>query len=295
LVKIAVDKMKIIFVLAALVASTCATSIDESQVTCSATSLVFTGEQANFPRYVGSEISLGSCPLGVDFELDADFNACGLTKVVQGEFVTFSGQLVSATPTGVITRRKVVAFDLSCTYNRQAQKTAGAQVSPVVPIIAGDVTQVGDTVNLFLDLLDASGNVVASGNDLVVEVGKTVTAVVGGAQLEALGLNAYATSCYVTPDADAGNALQWLLLGDNCVKDQTFAIAGSGRGQKMSFESFAFNADVNAKLFLHCDLVACNPGDGCDECVPKRKRRAIPSDKAVVKKSVTRSMKVVMY
>jgi len=291
--KITVGRMKVFIALVALVASTYA--IDVSQVSCGATNLVYTGGQDDFPRFAGGEIKLGACVLGDDFYLDADYNVCGLTKTIDGDLIELKAQLVSDAPSGMITRRKVVAFSLSCTYNRKDQQMAGAQVTPVIPTITGDVTQVGDTVNLFLDLLDASGNVVASGNDLVVEVGKTVTAVVGGTQLEALGLNAYATSCYITPDADAGNALQWSLLEDNCAKDSTFAIAGKGRGQSMSFESFAFNADTNAKLYLHCDLKACNPSDGCGECSKRKRREAMFwSYKAVATATVTKTMKVEM-
>jgi hypothetical protein len=250
-------------------------AVTAAQVTCDETSITFAGAGSNFPRYAGGELTIGAgCALGDDFSVTADFNACGLVRSVNGDLVRFTGVLASAAPSGMITRRKPISLTIGCDYNRKTAKTAGASVAPVLGEIRGDLGQAGATVDLFLNLLDGEGEVVASGNDLQVEVAQEVTAVVGGANLGALGLNAYATSCYATPSSDAADATKYDLIKDNCMTDPTVEVASSGNGQSISFESFAFSSDVNAQVFLHCDLVACEPDAGCGVCA-SRKRRSL--------------------
>jgi len=60
------------------------------------------------------------------------------------------------------------------------------------------------------------------------------------------------------------------------VVDPTFVIRRFGNGQKLSFHTFAFVHDYSAKLFLHCDVIACLPQADCGECSNKTggKKRA---------------------
>jgi len=258
------------------------------QITCDETSIKFAGDQGNFPRYAGADLSLGACALGDDFSVNADFNACGLLKVVAGNKVSFSGALVSVAPTSVITRRKPINILVGCEYDRVDKKTASASVQPNLVPIVGDISQDGATIDLYLNLLNGDGDVVASGNNLAVEVGEEVTAVVGGTNLDALGLNAYATNCYATPSEDPNSAVRYDLIRDNCPDDATAAVAASGNGQSISFESFSFTSDVSATVYLHCDLQACEAGAGCGVCESNRKRRSIASfRKPMMSKFVT--------
>ena len=60
-----------------------------------------------------------------------------------------------------------------------------------------------------------------------------------------------------------------------CPVDPTFSIRRYGNGQKLSFHSFAFTHDDNAKLYLHCEVIACLPQSACGICnkTGNRKRR----------------------
>lgn len=280
------------FCLALVLVAACQAAVDvpadvlTHQITCDETSIQFSGSQGNFPRYAGSDLSLGACALGDDFSVNADFNACGLSKSVVGNKVSFSGALTSAAPAGVITRRKPINILVGCEYDRVDAKTAGASVQPNLVPINGDLTQEGATIDLYLNLLDSAGAVVASGNNLAVEVGEEVTAVVGGTNLDALGLNAYATNCYATPSEDPNSAVRYDLIRDNCPDDATAQVAAKGNGQEISFESFSFTSDVSATVYLHCDLQACEAGAGCGVC-ENRKRRSIAYTKVMMSKLVT--------
>jgi len=263
--------------------------VGEDQVACDETSMLLVGAKGNFPRYKGPELKLGSCALSDDFEVNADFNVCGLEKAVVGDLVSFTGVLASPEVVGIITRRKPISIVLKCSYNRKTAKTAGASVAPNLGEITGDLGQAGATIDLFLNLLDADNKVVASGNNLAVEVGEMVAAKVGGANLAALGLNAYATNCFATPDSDPNNAVKWDLIKDNCASDETFVVTKSGHGQLLEFESFSFTEDVTAQVFLHCDLIACAPDAGCGVCVA-RKRRSLVYKNILLKRRVTREI-----
>jgi len=286
--------MKIFVCLSALVAVAFArlpvqhTPVSASQVTCSATSVIFAGTQENFPRYAGSELSLGSCALGDDFSIDADFNACGLLRATDGDLVVFSTTLLSPAPTGVITRRKPVKLSISCAYNRKTQDSTAA-VQPILGEIVGDLSQTGATVDVALNLLDDSGAVVATGDSHAVAVGEIVNAEVTGPHLVALGLNAYATDCWVTSKNDPADTLRWDLITDNCPnpEDPTFSIAADGAGQKMNFEVFSFTQDVTSTLYLHCKIEACLPALGCGKCASaNRRRRSINNFGLLVTKKV---------
>ena len=56
------------------------------------------------------------------------------------------------------------------------------------------------------------------------------------------------------------------LLYNRCPVDPTFSISRYGNGQKLSFHSFAFVHDHDAKLYLHCDIIACLPQSTCGVC-----------------------------
>jgi hypothetical protein len=277
------------FVAACQAAVDVVTPVSEDQVTCDETSMILVGVAANFPRYVGGDLKLGECALHDDFAINADFNACKLDKMVQGDLVSFTGVLKSPDAAGVITRKKPISIVLKCVYNRKTAKTAGASVAPNLGEITGDLGQEGATIDLYLNLLDADNNVVASGNNLAVEVGEMVSAEVGGSNLAALGLNAYATNCFATPDSDPNNAIRWDLIRDNCPTDETFTVTGSGNGQMLEFESFSFTEDVTAQVFLHCDLIACSPDAGCGVC-QGRKRRSIVYKNIMMKRRITREI-----
>jgi len=285
--------MKIFVCLSALVAVAFAgqpvahTAVDASQVTCSETSIVFAGTAANFPRYAGAELKLGGCALGDDFGVDADVNACGLVRGTDGDLVTISTTLLSPPATGVITRRKPVKLTVSCAYNRKTQGSTAA-VQPILGEIVGDLSQTGATVDVALNLLDDTGAVVATGDSLPVSVGNEVTAQVTGPHLKALGLNAFATDCWVTSKNDPADTLRWNLITGNCPnpEDDTFSIAADGNGQLMRFEAFSFTADETATLYLHCEIEACLPALGCGKCSTSRRRRSVRNARLLVSQEI---------
>lgn len=244
-------------------------------MTCDGTSVVFVGLADNFPNYAGSDLTLGTCVVGKDFKINADFKACNLAKIIEGNFISFVGILKSRPPTTLITRRRPISIKLKCTYNGKSSKTAGASVVPHLGEITGDFQQSGVTIDLYLNLLDSDGKAVSRGNDLEVQVGEVVLAEVGGPNLATLGMKAYATNCYATPDSNRYNALKWFLIRKNCVIDDTFKVTPSAHGQRLSFESFSFTDNVAAKVFLHCELIACPPDAGCGKCDNQRRRRSI--------------------
>jgi len=275
--------MKIFVCLSALVAvafgrlPVAHTDVDASQVSCSETSIVFSGAAENFPRYSGGELKLGDCALGDDFSLDADANACGLVKGTSGDLVTLSAALLSPPPKGVITRRKPVKLSVTCAYNRKTQDSAAA-IQPITIEILGDLSQIGATIDVSLNLLDGAGAIVKTGDSLAIPVGEPVSASVTGKHLVALGLKAVATDCWVTSKEDPADPTRWDLLQGNCVapEEDTFSIAADGAGQVMSFEAFSFTSDVTSVLYLHCDIQACMAGNTkCGTCASSRRRRSL--------------------
>jgi len=286
-----------VFVLAALVAVAFArqpvahVAVDAAQVSCSATSIVFAGSADNFPRYAGAELKLGSCALGDDFGVDADVNACGLLRGTDGDLVTISTTLLSPKPKGIITRRKPVKLTVSCAYNRKTQAVTAA-VQPILGEIVGDLSQTGATVDVALNLLDDNGDVVATGDSHAVSVGEVVNAEVTGPHLAALGLNAFATDCWVTSKNDAADPLRWDLITGNCPnpEDPTFSIAADGAGQKMNFEVFSFTQDVTSTLYLHCKIETCLPALGCGKCASSSRRRRSITDNGTTIIIITRKI-----
>jgi len=265
--------MKILIALALFAIG--AHGLGNDQLTCTETTVSIAGTQADFPRYKGSEISLGSCPLGDDFSLSAGHKDCGLVQAIKGNLVTFSGVLASAAATGVITRRKPVKFSVTCIFDTASQQTAGAFIEPVLGELTGDLENKGDPVSLSLNLLDADGNVVEEGKSLKIDVGVNVDGQVSGANLNLLKMKAVIKTCYVTPSADPADSTKYTLIEDACPKDPTFSVSADGGNQKFSFESLAFTASPKAPVYLHCDLESCALDDAaCGVCAAvKRKRR----------------------
>lgn len=266
--------------------------ITAEQVTCDDTHVAFAGMQENFPRYAGGDMAFGGCTLNDQFSIVAAFMDCNLKKTIAGDMVTFSTVIASPAPSGTIWRKRIIEVAVTCTYDRRSAKTAASAIKPHLGEIVGSLGQDGNRIDLFLNLLDADNNVVASGNDLAVEVGDMISAEVGGKNLAALGLNAYATNCFATPVADASSALRWDLVKDGCKTDETYTVMSSGLGQKLEFESFTFTDDVNSHVYLHCDLVACAPDDGCGMCL-NRKRRSLMMHKS--KSSMSKRVSMLLY
>jgi len=263
--------MKVVALIVSLLASTY--GLSDSDLTCTETTFALSGTQADYPDYDGGEISVGSCSLGADFGLAASaFADCGLARSVSGGVITYSGSISSPAPTGIITRRKPVAYTLSCSFDTAAGTTASASIKPKLGEVTGDLSQQGGEIDMSLNLLDGEGKVVASGDTLKVDVGVNVDAQVVGSNLGSLGLKAYAKTCFVTPSAKRDDAIKYTMLQDYCPKDSTLKVAADGSGQKLSFTSFVFSANPKASVFLHCDLVACE-GDDCGKCAPEPKRR----------------------
>jgi hypothetical protein len=215
--------------------------------------------------------------LGDDFSLDADANACGLVKGTSGDLVTLSAALLSPPPKGVITRRKPVKLSVTCAYNRKTQDSAAA-IQPITIEILGDLSQIGATIDVSLNLLDDAGAIVKTGDSLAIPVGEPVFASVTGKHLVALGLKAVATDCWVTSKEDPADPTRWNLLQGNCVapEEDTFSIAADGAGQVMSFEAFSFTSDVTSVLYLHCKIETCMAGNtACGTCASSRRRRSL--------------------
>jgi len=282
--------MKVLALIASLLVS--AYGLSDSDLTCTETTFALTGTQADYPDYNGGEIAVGTCFLDSNFGLPATaFAACGLTKSVKGNVISYKGSIESPAPTGIITRKKTVMYTLTCSFDTATGTTATASIVPRLEEITGAVSQEGGAIDMSLNLLDANGNVVASGDSLKVDVGVNVDAQVVGSNLGALGLKAYAKTCFVTPSASRDDAVKYTMLQDYCTKDSTLKVAADGDGQKLSFTSFVFSANTKAPVYLHCDLVACE-GVECGVCAgaPKRRRRSMMAHTMMRKMMTVRLM-----
>jgi hypothetical protein len=241
---------------------------------------MFTGHAEDFPRYKGSELSLGTCPLNEDFLVVAPFADCSFHRSIEGDLVTFYGSLVSKEPEGVITRRKPVNVNLFCTYNRLTKTVAQVGMAPQLGALGQEIVRKGDDVHMYLSLLEEE-EAIPSGQVLYVQVGTVVHFEVGGWYLDQMKLNARATDCWTTPTPDPADTIRYDLSKDSCTLDDTFEVHNVGHGQRMHFESFAFSHEVRSHLYLHCNLVACDASEpSCGMCVEnkKRKKRSLGTD-----------------
>lgn len=248
-------------------------AINPVDFTCSDVLVIFEGHPEDFPRYKGTELSLGLCPLDENFSVKAPFGDCGFNRWIEGDLVTFSGNLRSIEPPGMITRRKPVNVKLYCEYNRATQMVGQVGVAPFLDTHQQQLNIQGADVQMHLRLTQ-EGIAMDAGEVLAVPVGSIVHFEVGGLYLDQMHLNARATDCWTTPTPNPMDTIRYDLSKDSCALDDTFVMRPFGHGQKISFESFAFSHKVKSHLYLHCNLVACDESEPtCGVCWPKKRKK----------------------
>merc|ERR1711892_701415 len=88
-----------------------------------------------------------------------------------------------------------------------------------------------------------------------------------------------ARDCWITPDNDPNNLVQYNILGDACAnQDDADNINvlenGVSKQARFSFASFEFSGVDGGQLYAHCDVRLCNPNtETCQPTCSGRKRR----------------------
>lgn len=93
--------------------------------------------------------------------------------------------------------------------------------------------------------------------------------------------------CWATPSADPEDAVSYAFLSDFCGESEevhdfeSLEVFSNGESQngRFSLESFAFTNDLNASIYLHCDVRVCDSlNETCTKTCDERKRRSSTDD-----------------
>ena len=271
--------MKVFIALSMLIGA--ALSIDPSQVSCldNGSGIKVTLGEGDYADWGRDEIKFGECMFGAD-GVGSGGEDCGVGAAADKEAgtITYSVVIKSGMEKGIITRRQPFSLAVACVYSTTAgAQVASSHIAPTLETVIDEINSAG-SFDLSLDLLDGEGEKVGGGA-LEVTVGEPVSVAASGA---GNGFTARAIDCWSTSD-EAGDEGRYDLLTDGCDADGTVEVDGS----KVSFTAFAYSANTEGKVYLHCNLKACADDDeSCGSCA-SRKRRAATMHKKMTMKTIS--------
>merc|ERR1719277_657301 len=231
-------------------------------------------DASDYPDWERTNINLGTCSFNGE-SIATGAADCGVEESVSGSNVVYSVKVSNGAENKLITRRQPFVITVACSYNTAVDGArAVAHIAPTLDEIIGELQASGE-FNLGLDVLDGEGEKMPAGEAVVVTVGDAVTLVASGA---GEGFVSRATKCWSSSDA-LGKESEYVLISGSCAEDETVTMVAEGGDQMITFDSFAYTANTEGKVYLHCDLEACPEDDDmCGICLTsQRKRRSVKS------------------
>uniref|UniRef100_A0A7M5X3B8 Uncharacterized protein n=1 Tax=Clytia hemisphaerica TaxID=252671 RepID=A0A7M5X3B8_9CNID len=112
-------------------------------------------------------------------------------------------------------------------------------------------------------LQEATGKTVKKGSSFYIKPGTKVQALVTGDDLWDLGLEVYATDCYIhsLQDDTARRPKKRYLMKNSCIVDKRLTKQWKPRGQLLQY-----TGEEKSPYFFRCDLIVCRWDEECGYC-----------------------------
>ncbi|XP_063290967.1 CUB and zona pellucida-like domain-containing protein 1 [Pelobates fuscus] len=203
------------------------------------------------------------------------FTSCGTVRKVEDHVISYTN-IITATSSGVITRRKNIEFVMTCELDNES-------IVEIMYVTENDIIQESqetgkyDISLSFYQTQDYTTPVLES--PYYIELNNTLF-LQATLKTEDPGLTLFTESCFASSKSNF-NGPTYYLIQNGCAKDNTYHNFPSGSGlARFSFSAFKFIEEYPS-VYLQCRVVICDsndPGSRCNQGCITRNRRDLGSN-----------------
>ncbi|XP_006819256.1 scavenger receptor cysteine-rich domain-containing protein DMBT1-like [Saccoglossus kowalevskii] len=222
-----------------------------------------------------------------------DHSDCGTTQTQTTENMIYRNKVINRWEIEDVIRREAeVEIPFQCIYSR----TGRAEASFVVNDDQVFLTETGyGNFSFTLDFYpDGSYNEPYSDEEYPIEVSLGQILFVGAAVETNLDdLELFLATCKATPSEDADHSIQYAIIENGCIMDETVQIQPTGNPAEKHFsiQAFEFVDSPGEVIYIHCDMLVCNASDiysRCEMgCITNARRKRDGEMESLVSQSVS--------
>nr|XP_033495128.1 uncharacterized protein LOC117264894 [Epinephelus lanceolatus] len=256
----------------------------KATVKCSPNKMMVILDEASMPGIDVNFLKLRdpTCSLtsnGTHITGTMSFSTCGTRLEDKGDALSFTNEIISfELPNEVIVRRKSVKIDIACQFPKTISISSYYNLHKSDYIFTeSSFGSFGYTFEVYSDS-NFTNKVPASAYPVEVMLLETIYMGIQ-AESDIPNVNVFVESCKATPDDNPENTLNYDLIKNGCLQDETIKVHPSDpTSYNFEVQAFKFTGNYD-QVYITCSVILCEPGSAFSRCAqgclqsPSRRRR----------------------